>query len=209
MSHEYTLSELAEVTGMPERTLRLYRTRGLLDPPVVRGRVGYFGQRHLAQLRMVKALVDRGLPLGVIASLTGHDLMQVEIAHVLRSMLTSHDGQVASRSTLDPQMVSLMDRQRPGVLEELVRTGVMTAHDDGSVEADSLLLALVNALYPLGIAAGPMGTLGVRAGQLAEQYAEGLEPSVAEGLDDDERRRLVIELATSAFREALSHALRR
>jgi hypothetical protein len=54
-----------------------------------------------------------------------------------------------------------------------------------------------------------MGELGVHAGQLAEQYATGLSNQPPADLENGEVRRLLVELATSAFREALSHELRR
>ena len=209
MSREYTIEELAEATGLSERTLRLYRTRGLVDAPVVRGRVGYYDQRHMAQLRMVKALVDHGFPLAVIASLTSHDLVQVQLARLLRSMLTPTEGHLETKVTLDPRMVASMDRQRPGLTDELVRLGVLDQHGDGSVHGDPVLMAVVNALYTHQVSAARMGELGVHAGQLAEQYAAGLTNQPPADLENGEVRRLLVELATSAFREALSHELRR
>ena len=41
------------------RNLRAYRQRGLLDPPRLHGRKGYYGPEHLAQLRTVRALLLR------------------------------------------------------------------------------------------------------------------------------------------------------
>ncbi len=37
-----TIRELAERTGMTVRNIRAHQTRGLLPPPVVRGRTGYY-----------------------------------------------------------------------------------------------------------------------------------------------------------------------
>src|SRR5690606_12512102 len=81
MAETWTLAELVEragralaaadvrapsgrVTGVPDvRMVRWYTTTGLLDRPVVRGRVGYYGERHLLQLVAVKRLQAQGLTL--------------------------------------------------------------------------------------------------------------------------------------------------
>ena len=209
MGREYTIEELAQATGLTERTLRLYRTKGLLDPPRVRGRTGYYDQRHMAQLRMVKAFVDHGFPLALISSLASRDLVQVEIARLLRAMVDSNLHVSDSMVTLDPIMVSVMDRQRPGSLDELVHLGVLLRDEDSNVHADAVLMALVNALYLHQAKAGHLGVLGIAAGRLAHELADSQREQPVVDLDNEDARRLLVELATSVFREALSHALRR
>lgn len=48
------------------RTIRLYTTLGLLDRPVLRGRTGYYGPRHLMQLVAIKRLQSEGLTLSEV-----------------------------------------------------------------------------------------------------------------------------------------------
>lgn len=213
MGREYTIEELAEATGLTERTLRLYRTKGLLDAPTVRGRTGYYDQRHMAQLRMVKAFVDHGFPLALISSLASRDLVQVEIARLLRAMIERETSagrrRLDSAVTIDPMMISVMDRQRPGSLEELVTLGVMMRDEAGNVHADAVLVALVNALYLHDAKAGSLGGMGIAAGRLAHEFADGQRQDPLIDLGNEDALRLLVELATSVFREALSHALRR
>ncbi|GBC92372.1 hypothetical protein HRbin15_00840 [bacterium HR15] len=45
------------------RAIRYYTMLGLLDRPIMRGRVAYYTQRHLAQLVAIKRLQAEGLPL--------------------------------------------------------------------------------------------------------------------------------------------------
>lgn len=55
------------VSDMPDaRMVRWYATTGLLDRPVIRGRVAYYGERHLLQLVAVKRLQAQGLTLAAI-----------------------------------------------------------------------------------------------------------------------------------------------
>jgi DNA-binding transcriptional MerR regulator len=66
---EYRVEELAEAAGIPVRTLRFYRERRLLPPPRRDGRIAWYGEDHLARLRTIAALLERGHTLGGIAEL--------------------------------------------------------------------------------------------------------------------------------------------
>ncbi|GAA0475562.1 MerR family transcriptional regulator [Streptomyces sp. NPDC046215] len=66
---EYRTAELAEAAGITVRTLRFYRERRLIPPPRREGRIAWYGHHHLARLRTIGALLDRGHTLGGIAEL--------------------------------------------------------------------------------------------------------------------------------------------
>ncbi|UQI43275.1 MerR family transcriptional regulator [Streptomyces sp. HU2014] len=66
---EYRVAELAEAAGVSVRTVRFYRERRLLPPPRREGRIAWYGGRHLARLRAIAALLERGHTLGGIAEL--------------------------------------------------------------------------------------------------------------------------------------------
>jgi DNA-binding transcriptional MerR regulator len=67
MKKEWTLRELAAGTGVPERTIRFYISRGLVDPPLKAGRGAAYGAGHKARLEGIKKLQAKGLMLGEIA----------------------------------------------------------------------------------------------------------------------------------------------
>ena len=69
MAAELTIEQLAAQSGMSVRNIRAHQARGLLDPPEVRARIGYYGPEHLAQLRLVRELQDDGFNLGGIKRL--------------------------------------------------------------------------------------------------------------------------------------------
>ncbi|MFI9403304.1 MerR family transcriptional regulator [Nocardia sp. NPDC052316] len=79
---ELTISDLAERSGMTVRTLRDYNERGLLPPPKMKGRTGFYGPEHLDRIRIVERLVERGITLNGVRGLLeawdrGQDLADV------------------------------------------------------------------------------------------------------------------------------------
>ena len=59
--------ELAEVSGVPARTIRFYIARGLLPPPLVGGRAACYSEEHLKELDRIKTLQRQGRTLAKIA----------------------------------------------------------------------------------------------------------------------------------------------
>jgi DNA-binding transcriptional MerR regulator len=68
-SHQLTIEQLAAETGMSVRNIRSHQARGLLAPPDVRSRVGYYGPEHVDQLRMIRNLQEEGFNLNGIKRL--------------------------------------------------------------------------------------------------------------------------------------------
>ncbi|GHG16655.1 MerR family transcriptional regulator [Streptomyces albogriseolus] len=66
---EYRTEELARLAGITVRTLRFYRERKLLPPPRREGRIAWYDDHHLARLRTITALLERGHTLNGIAEL--------------------------------------------------------------------------------------------------------------------------------------------
>jgi DNA-binding transcriptional MerR regulator len=66
---ELTVEQLTARTGLAYTTVRLYQQRGLLPPPIRRGRVGYYGPDHLARIRLIAQLQERGYSLAAIKDL--------------------------------------------------------------------------------------------------------------------------------------------
>ncbi|MFJ9962658.1 MerR family transcriptional regulator [Streptomyces avermitilis] len=66
---EYRMEELAEEAGITVRTLRFYRERKLIPPPRREGRIAWYDETHLARLRTISGLLERGHTLSGIAEL--------------------------------------------------------------------------------------------------------------------------------------------
>src|SRR3954467_15832179 len=51
-ANELTIDDLAREMGLSVRNVRWRQARGLLPPPEVRGRIGYYGPEHVNRLRL-------------------------------------------------------------------------------------------------------------------------------------------------------------
>src|SRR5688500_17412906 len=88
------IDELANRAGVPTRTIRYYTQQGLLPAPRLQGRVGWYDERHLDRLKLIKELQEkRYLPLGVIRSV----LRRVDTGADLEAMLAPLDMVFAPR----------------------------------------------------------------------------------------------------------------
>jgi DNA-binding transcriptional MerR regulator len=71
--NDMRIDELARRAAVPTRTIRYYTQQGLLNPPRLQGRVGFYDERHLDRLKLIKELQEkRFLPLSVIKSVIRH-----------------------------------------------------------------------------------------------------------------------------------------
>jgi DNA-binding transcriptional MerR regulator len=66
----FRLEELAKAAGTTARNVRAYRERGLLHAPRYEGRVALYDESHLARLRTIAALLERGYSTENIRELT-------------------------------------------------------------------------------------------------------------------------------------------
>jgi DNA-binding transcriptional MerR regulator len=63
---EYSLGELAELSGVPARTIRYYITRGVLGGPAKGGRGAFYTHEHLRRLERIRQQQERGRTLAEI-----------------------------------------------------------------------------------------------------------------------------------------------
>src|SRR6266480_2502166 len=61
-----TIDELAQRVGMTARNVRAYQSRGLIPPPALKGRTGYYEQEHVARLELIRDLQAEGFNLEAI-----------------------------------------------------------------------------------------------------------------------------------------------
>jgi DNA-binding transcriptional MerR regulator len=79
---EYSIDALAQAAGTTVRNVRSYQERGLLPPPERRGRAGIYTEAHLARLRVIGRMLERGYSLANVSELvtaweSGQDIGQL------------------------------------------------------------------------------------------------------------------------------------
>ncbi|HET9186211.1 MAG TPA: helix-turn-helix domain-containing protein, partial [Solirubrobacterales bacterium] len=83
-----TIGELARRTGMTIRNIRAHQTRGLLPPPEVQGRTGYYNEDHVARIELTREMQAEGLNLEairrVLESSEGSSREMVDFARAVR-----------------------------------------------------------------------------------------------------------------------------
>jgi DNA-binding transcriptional MerR regulator len=135
---ELTVDELAARVGMTVRNVRAYASRGLLPPPRLVGRTGYYDREHVHRLLLVRELLDRGYTLAAVEQairsrgpgLAGHAL---DLLRMLDSPIgVDEQAEEVSRDTL----TAMAGIDRDNVLvERIVDRGLAEKIDD-----DRLLL---------------------------------------------------------------------
>jgi DNA-binding transcriptional MerR regulator len=91
MAEELTIDELARATGMTVRNIRAHQSRGLLPPPEVRARTGYYGSEHIERLRLITNMQAEGFNLAAIHRILEANGSGAQILDFGRELLGSFD----------------------------------------------------------------------------------------------------------------------
>ena len=164
-SLSWSIDELAARVGVPTRTVREYRTLGLIDAPRMEGRVGRYDEPHRRRLELIARLQERGYSLAAIRDLCAASASGRSLDDVLggSTAVAIDEGAVAYSTS------ELVDAV-PAMADEQVRS---SASDAGLVHADGeewqvrapALLALVGDAIDAG--AGPLAAIRMAAGLAA------------------------------------------
>src|SRR5215510_1079631 len=98
-----TVDELARRAGTTTRNVRNYTTQGLLPPPALVGRTGYYDDGHLGRLRLIAQLQEQGFSLAGI----GNMLKAWEEGRSLADLLGFEDALMAPWTNEQPECMTL------------------------------------------------------------------------------------------------------
>ena len=151
--HPFTIEELASETGFTVRNIRSHRARGLLQPPAVRDRIGYYGQEHVARLKLVRQLQDEGFNLAAIkrvverAPASSDQILNA--IQMLQQPFETEQSQVFTREELRDRF-TVEDPE--GLLRKAADAGVLIPVGDDRFEAPApSLLEVAEELDALGV----------------------------------------------------------
>ena len=149
---EHTIDELARETGMTVRNIRAHQSRGLLPPPEVRARTGYYGPEHVARLRLIQELQGNGYNLAAIKDLvnrtSGSSQEALDFARALLAPFEDERPEVIDGAEL-AQRYGPAD---PKLLARAQKLGIVVPLGEGRYEIPSpTLLRAGETLSGLGI----------------------------------------------------------
>jgi DNA-binding transcriptional MerR regulator len=151
-----TIEQLAAESGMSVRNIRAHQARGLLTPPEVRMRVGYYGPEHVAQLRLIRELQDDGFNLnGIKRLLEDSEGTAERLLHFKHALTASPEAETAETLTLAEldRRFRVSPEDAPEVLAKAERLGVLVPIGDDTYEVPSpSLLAVAEEVAGRGIA---------------------------------------------------------
>jgi DNA-binding transcriptional MerR regulator len=190
---ELTIDELARETGMTVRNIRAHQSRGLLPPPDVRARPGYYGPEHVARLRLIQDLQAEGFNLKSIERLiVASNGTSEQVLEFGRAVLTAFVQEEPELATLDELMTRLRSTDERAI-KKAARLDLIRPLGDGRYEVPSpTLLRAGEELAAMGVP--PMHALAVaeqiqrHTRAIAESFVRLFMEDVAGGEIDPTQR---------------------
>jgi DNA-binding transcriptional MerR regulator len=150
--HDLTVEQLAAEVGMSVRNIRNHHTRGLLPPPEVRARVGYYSSEHVARLRLILDLQADGFNLAAIERLlSGSNGLAERLLGLRIAVTTPFEPESPELITAEELTKRFGDVDAKDI-ERVRRLKLLVPLGDGRFEAPSpALLAAAEQVVDLGI----------------------------------------------------------
>lgn len=129
-----TIENLSQRSGVTTRNIRAYQSRGLLSSPVSRpgARSAFYTPEHLARLRLISRLQDRGFSLAGIADLlealaTGKNIEQV--LGIESAIIASEEEQSQLVSESELRALLPEDIDRDAAIKRALAVGLIDRHE--------------------------------------------------------------------------------
>jgi DNA-binding transcriptional MerR regulator len=228
VADELTIDDLSARTGVTVRNIRAHQSRGLLPPPEIRSRTGYYGPEHVARLELIKEMQADGFNLRAIERLVASATSSEEALGFKRAL-------TAPFETEQPELIDqrgLEDRfgaVDPKLVRKAEKLGVLVPLGDERWEVPSpSLLRSAEQLARLGVpvsaALKVMDELHRSSEAVAEAFVQlvvddVLEPFERAGRPPEEwprvreaidvLRPMAVEALVAAFGPRMTHAVER
>lgn len=164
-----TIDELARETGMTARNIRAHQSRGLLPPPEIRARTGFYGPEHAERVRLIMQLQTEGFNLAAIKRL----VESRDAIGFTRAVLAPFDGEepeTVTRAELERRFGGAFDAS---AVRKAERLEILRPLEEGVWEVPSpTLLRAGEQLVELGIPLRHVLAVADRIGRATEDIAE-------------------------------------
>ncbi|NOL40011.1 MerR family transcriptional regulator [Kribbella sandramycini] len=224
---ELTVDQLAAKVGMTVRNVRAYAGRGLIPPPRLAGRTGYYGQDHVARLTLVQELLGKGYTLAAVERMMSElpdGAMALGVFETLVNPWTPSEPEELDELQLAERAGIPHD---PAIIAKLVELGIAERLDNDRLRIPNpdLLrtgLEVIKLGVPLDAIFAMLPKLFAQADAVAKTYVELFRSTVwrqfadaglpADGWPEIQRTlENIIPLAgqalVAAFREAMAREI--
>jgi DNA-binding transcriptional MerR regulator len=149
-----TIDELAQQVGMTVRNIRAHQSRGLLPPPEVRGRTGFYGAEHVARIELIKELQADGFNLEAIKRLiegaNGSSADVLRFTRALREPFADETPEITTAA----ELAERWGVDDPKLIRKAEKLGILRPLGDGRFEEPSPRLSrAASELADLGVPA--------------------------------------------------------
>ncbi len=200
---------------MSVRNIRNHHTRGLLPPPEVRARVGYYNSEHVARLRLILDLQADGFNLTAIERLlSGSDGLAQRLLGLRNAVTTPYEPETPQIITGE-ELADRFGEISPKDIARVRKLKLLVPLGDDRFEAPSpTLLDAAEQVIAAGISLHAALTLAERINHNCESAARAFtrlylrelwEPFERAGQQDDQWQELID--AVNSLRPLASEAL--
>lgn len=188
---EMTIDELARRSGMTVRNIRAHQSRGLLPAPNVRGRIGYYDERHVARLELIQQLQSGGFNLTAIQKLveraeqTGDDIGNLR--NLVLTPFAEEQSEVINLAEFRAQSGSDIDDR---LIKKAIDLGFIVPLDGDRYEilSPTILRAGVICIQlgiPIEMLLEVLKTVNVHSRAIADAYAKMVDEGIIRPVEKD------------------------
>jgi DNA-binding transcriptional MerR regulator len=183
VSADLTIEELASRTGLSVRNIRSHRTNGLLPPPEVRNSIGYYGEQHLARLKLIKEMQAEGFNLQAIKRLIDATQAPQSVLGFRHVLFAPLDEQPSAIMTMQELLEAFGAKATPEVIARVVELGELVPLDDGRIEVmHPTLLEAVRELADQGMEVEPLIDVFLLVREHCAAVADAFVQLIVEGV---------------------------
>jgi DNA-binding transcriptional MerR regulator len=222
------IDELAQATGLTVRNVRSYQSRGLIPPPQVQGRTGYYAAEHLARLQLIREMQAQGFNLTAIAHLLAQTHGAGEqVLGFTRTLMTPFETEAPEIIEHDDLLRRLGGEVEEKLIAKAEKLGLVIPIGENSFEVPSPTLLgagerLVGLGVPLAAALETMDKLRRYTERIAETFVQMFLAFIWKPFDDagrpesdwpqvqaalDQLRPLASEALTAGFQPTMTRAV--
>jgi DNA-binding transcriptional MerR regulator len=181
---EYRIDDLARAAGTSVRNVRYYQDGGMLPPPRRQGRVALYSDAHLARLRLITRLLERGYTAANITELVGAWEQGRDLSDVLglEGVVGGYFGEEIPGFLTAAEIHELFatPEVESGLIDKVVHAGLAAPDGDRFRVPSPRVLHAIAELIKNGAPLGAVLELGGQLLRGIDETVRGLVNAVAE-----------------------------